>query len=509
MSDERVAQILRSDAPLVAIEAAAGCGKTHQGADYARDWSNVSQAGRILILTHTHAACDVFSARTQGVKSKVEITTIDGLIAQIARAYHSSLGIPLDAARWAALQRPDGYDQLAEKVSAYVERHPVIAASLSRQYPTIVCDEHQDCTESRHRLIMAIHRQGTRLRIFADPMQRIYGDRSSNAVTADLDRWANLKSQGATDVLDTPHRWVTQGVGDLGEWVVRARRTLHEGGQIDLTRDRPDEVSVIAASNIAEARRQLRVRDRGPIDAVVNVRDPLMVLAPTNDGGAAMRTFWNRTLPIWEGHQRPALTDLVDSLDDNTDDAHAIGEAVVRFLQSVGVGFADRSHADRFRAEIAENCATAPRGPKPRNLQSLARIICENPNHLGVAGALRALRTLVRENAAGFETVKIDMINEYSEAERLDAFADFDTAHEELARRRTRSRRVPPRKCISTIHKAKGLECDHVMLVVNRVNDLSGTLYSRNRLYVGLSRARRSLTIVVPDVADTAVLKIR
>jgi CRISPR/Cas system-associated endonuclease/helicase Cas3 len=36
MSDESVRAALRSDAPLVVIEAPAGCGKTHHGADYAR-----------------------------------------------------------------------------------------------------------------------------------------------------------------------------------------------------------------------------------------------------------------------------------------------------------------------------------------------------------------------------------------------------------------------------------------------------------------------------------------
>ena len=37
VSDESVREALRSDASLVVIEAPAGCGKTHQGADYARE----------------------------------------------------------------------------------------------------------------------------------------------------------------------------------------------------------------------------------------------------------------------------------------------------------------------------------------------------------------------------------------------------------------------------------------------------------------------------------------
>lgn len=509
MSDARVAQLLRSDERLVAIEAAAGCGKTHQGADYARDWAGTNQPGRLLILTHTHAACDVFSARTRGVGSRIEITTIDGLVTQIARAYHSALDLPADPARWASRQPQDGYDQLAEKLSAYVQLHPLIAGTIARRYPTIICDEHQDCDESRHRLIMAVYEQGAKLRLFADPMQRIYGSKSNNAVRADADRWMELQNRGASDILNTPHRWETAGVGALGDWIVKAREALQGGRQIDLTQNVPAALRVIVAPNTAQAQTQFRVQFRGPLDTIKNNRSPLLVLAPTKDCGTALRAFWNRTLPIWEGYQRPALTNLIDATERGVGDANAIGSAFVAFVQSVGVGFADASHADRFRKEIKENCATKAGGPKPKNLQSLAVHICQDPDHRGVARALRAFRRLVRDNSAGFDSVKIDQATEFAEATRLDAFDDCETAHDELARRRTHARREPPEKCISTIHKAKGLECDHVMLVVNRPNDLSGTLYSRNRLYVGLSRARRSLTLVLPDVPETATLKIR
>lgn len=63
MSDASVAAALRSTASLVVIEAPGGCGKTYQGAQFAAEAAADSES-RILILTHTHAACDVFSERT-------------------------------------------------------------------------------------------------------------------------------------------------------------------------------------------------------------------------------------------------------------------------------------------------------------------------------------------------------------------------------------------------------------------------------------------------------------
>ena len=86
MADAAVAAALRSTAKLVVVEAPGGCGKTFQGAAFAADVSSTLGAGRLLILTHTHAACDVFGDRTKGL-SGLEIRTIDSLISQIAEAY--------------------------------------------------------------------------------------------------------------------------------------------------------------------------------------------------------------------------------------------------------------------------------------------------------------------------------------------------------------------------------------------------------------------------------------
>lgn len=48
MSDATVHAALRSEAPLVVVEAPGGCGRTHQGADYAREVAAIRK-GRLLI----------------------------------------------------------------------------------------------------------------------------------------------------------------------------------------------------------------------------------------------------------------------------------------------------------------------------------------------------------------------------------------------------------------------------------------------------------------------------
>src|SRR5688572_8124810 len=129
MSDESVSTALRSDAALVLIEAPAGCGKTHQGADYAQALIQGSSV-RPLILTHTHEACCVFAERTQAARNRVSIRTIDSLIAQVAAVYHRSLGLPPDPAAWARKSGADGHAQLASAVASLLSRHPMIANAI-------------------------------------------------------------------------------------------------------------------------------------------------------------------------------------------------------------------------------------------------------------------------------------------------------------------------------------------------------------------------------------------
>src|SRR6202043_2606709 len=109
-------------------------GKTTQGASYARDLAPSMKAGRLLVLTHTHAACSIFDERTKGHGSRLEIRTIDSLISQITNAYHAGVGLPKDTAGWARRSN-DGYDLLAVRAALLLKRYPEVAASLARRYP--------------------------------------------------------------------------------------------------------------------------------------------------------------------------------------------------------------------------------------------------------------------------------------------------------------------------------------------------------------------------------------
>ena len=496
MNDDDVAALLDSSAPLVSIEAPAGTGKTFQGAGYARRVASTLERGQVLILTHTHAACGVFASETRESARRVEIKTIDSLIVQIAAAYHKSLGLPADPAVWARQNPPDGFAVIASRVSGLLASNPMISEALVDRYPVLIGDEHQDSSADQHDIMMAFLHSGARLRVFGDPMQRIYGSRTQAAIDADRSRWDALKQAGAFAELENPHRW-EDGSPELGRWILEARHALKARSSVDLSGRRPEGLTVLFADNIAQAASgySLSPQDRAPVDECVRGTDQILVLTGQNDTARALRAFWNRALPIWEGHTRDALGDLITAVS-SAGEPVGVSHAVVQFVGAVGKGFSPSSHGNRLIQEVEQGCTKKTTG-KPAHIQALGQHILDNPGHIGAARCLEHLVQLSKDKVPGFEGVEIDHRSEYNDAVRLAGFADPDEGLAEISRRRSFARPMPPPRAISTIHKAKGLECDNALLLPCDRQRFAATDYSRCRLYVALSRAKRSLTLVL------------
>lgn len=496
MSDSQVAAALRSKARLVLVEAPAGCGKTFQGAAYARDLLPDLSPKRLLVLTHTNAARDVFADRTNQLGKRVEIRTIDSLITSIATAYHSGLHLPSNVTAWAFQRGSKGFNELAEKVSILLTKVPAIARSLANRYPYVVCDEHQDSSEAQHKIIISIHRAGSFVRIFGDPMQAIYS--KQREIDQWDRRWAELRATADERVgLDTPHRW-KNSAPELGEWISEARCALKAGREIDLQRSLPKGLRVFRADNTAQRHGLYMVcaTDRRPIDDFVKATSEVLVLASTNVTVRGLRAFFNRSLPIWEGHTREALSHLMQACAQHEGDSGAIGAAFVQFVQHVTTGFSNSSFGTTLLTEIADGCSLSRR-EKPAKLQAIARHILHCPDHRGVARALSALNELIRGDTS-FVGVRVDLRREFLESTRFDKYDTAQGGLAELHLRRIMFRPQLPPKTISTVHKAKGLEKEAVLLVPCDNEHFGLTDAKRRLLYVALSRATTSLAIVLP-----------
>lgn len=489
MSDERVRTALRSPARLVVVEAPAGCGKTHQGAEYAKDVASADAGVRPLVLTHTHAARSEFATRTKGAKSAVDVRTIDSLIGEIGAAYHVGLDLPADIVRWIR-SRDDGYAELAAMVADLLEQHPMIAASVARRHPIVVCDEHQDSSSDQHRVVMAIHNAGAALRLFADPMQRIFDDAPCDwdGLRREADEWAEL---------NTPHRWA-EGCQELGRWTLDVRRSLEAGGTVDLRPGmRPRGLEIVFAENNAKRNLayQLSRNARRPIDGFEQRGDSLLVLTRHNATAMSLRSFFNRRVPLWEGHTRQALDTLVDRICHAREDPDDLARSVLEFIGKVAKGFSPSAFGNTFQREVATRCA-AVRRDRPKKIQEVARLLLDDPSHRGVSAVLRRLEELARTDSS-FSNMEIDRRRELWEAIDLGNFDTIDDGLVEINHRRNYSSSGPPRKAISTIHKAKGLEGDSALVLPCAGKTFPDNRNARCLLYVAISRAKRRLMIVL------------
>jgi hypothetical protein len=231
------------------------------------------------------------------------------------------------------------------------------------------------------------------------------------------------------------------------------------------------------------------------IDTFEKAQTSLLILSRHNQTSKALRSHFNRRITLWEGHTRNALEKLAASVSSKPNDAVSLAVAVVRFLDEVCKGFSPSAFGDRFQREVAERCSKQSRG-KPASIQNLARCIVNDPDHRGVEKMLTLLSSYIESNA-DFADVKVDCHREFWDAIRLGRFDTVERGLTEISHYRTFSRPKPHDRSISTIHKAKGLECESVLLIPCDSKTFPDNEDSRCLLYVALTRAKSKLVLVV------------
>jgi hypothetical protein len=170
----------------------------------------------------------------------------------------------------------------------------------------------------------------------------------------------------------------------------------------------------------------------------------------------------------------------------------------------VGIGFTSSAFGNCFAREVREGC-TSPRRGKPAKIQALSRLLVDAPDHRGVAAVLRRLAELTNADD-DFKAVKLDCKREFWDAVSLGEFPTVDDGLAELTHRRTYARPKPPAKAISIIHKAKGLECDHCIVMPCDRATFPDSAAGRCLLYVAISRAKRRLMVVVSSERPSPLL---
>ncbi|MEK6707969.1 MAG: UvrD-helicase domain-containing protein [Pseudomonadota bacterium] len=221
------------------VVAAAGCGKTEQIARAVQ----ISE-GRRLILTHTHAGVDVLRSRLKQHKvpsDKFRIDTIAGWCLRYSASFPRRSGLTCDAPKdeeWNAV-----YEAAAKLIKS-----EAVKGVLTSSYSGVFVDEYQDCTGLQHQVIQAIA-DHLPVCIFGDPLQAIFDFKGQKPVDWDADVFPVFGKAGE---MITLWRWGENP--ELANWLADVRRTLEQGGAIDLT-SRPLCVSWVRLPDDPQFRR--------------------------------------------------------------------------------------------------------------------------------------------------------------------------------------------------------------------------------------------------------------
>ena len=486
---------LHSEAPVVVIEAAGGCGKTTSAAKFAREAAARLRSGKVLLVSHTHAACGEFERKCQGQKQQVDVETCDGLCLNIVSSYARPLGLPTPVDTW--LDRSDGvsFADLSKKAGELFRRAPTIARAVAGYYPIIVLDEHQDASTSQHEVVRLLREIGnSKLRIFGDPMQAIHMGDAETYVD-----WDQLCASADDQAcLEEPHRW--KHARELGEWINACRSTLKAGNSISL-KDLPQGVSVSIHSGLAGRN---KFNDVGAASRVIH---RFLDDAPSNSAvlsfldqmatSIAQVGSWRASLN--EGAQLDKLNALITAMEDHCGNAEKLAHAFLDFVGIVGVGFPESERA-ALRSRLGTTIRRQQAGERQLSWLSRLEPIYAAPNHRGIVTAMWAIRNAPPDRY----TIRL--------RDHVWALCSFGRTDDPRAFRSTlgrirRQRRWPP-QTISTIHKAKGLEFDHVLLCPVDRHQYPETELGARLLYVGLSRACKSLKLVLAGDSCTSLVRM-
>jgi UvrD-like helicase C-terminal domain/UvrD/REP helicase N-terminal domain len=485
LSDVRAA--LRSDAALVVVEAPAGCGKTFEAVACAIDLAtSLGEHQEVLLLAHTNAAVAEFRRRARREGARVHATTLDALALGLVAPYAHPLGLPSPLTPGTSAGDVP-FDQLAPKALELLRRAPSLAAALRAHYPVILLDEHQDARRDQHDLAVELGRSG-RVRIFGDPMQAIY-DFGGEALMP----WDSITDEpGLRTALEDPQRW--PHAPDLGAWILAAREALRTGGYLPLD-SAPDCVRVVHVSDLDDVPNVNSDRVTPAIIPALGgslraLNGSTVVLARNNAHVRGLSSAVRGSLVVHEGVDFSAASAALAQAEAAVGDPAAMACVIVDLLHETGRGL---TTALRRQLDASLRPDSLDRGNR-RVIAPLLDALEPLYDTSDIPTWCRAIGQVLR-HPPGW--LRIDLSASLQLLARLRPHEDETprAALDAAVQHRHDAASVPSR-CASTIHKAKGQEFDHVVVAHCSASPFPDKADARRLLYVALSRARRSITII-------------
>jgi hypothetical protein len=467
MDDElrQQAQALLSAAPC-SIEMPAGTGKTHLLAAAAAVAAESER--RSLILTHTNAGVEAIRKRLKsfGISSSlVRVETITSWAFALVGSYSQIAGVSVTGI-------PDW-----SKSKEYLRgaRQVVLAEAIKNvhevSFDYLLVDEYQDCTLVLHDFILALAVAVPKTIVFGDELQAIF------TFDGPMATWPShvLPNFPPQTNAPQPHRWMGYN-SELGAWLLSIRSALVPGATFDL-----------AAHNVPGLR---FVTSGGPttLSSVAHsFRDfdeSVVLLDKWAPDVARHASRLGGTYSVMEDIGGKFMREQLESLPPEGD--YLLAAWFARWAKACVIGLADIDLPVLSRLDSNQSITHYSRNGLAPVLIALDEIRT-SPTYVKLAEAATIIRHL-----NGLRVYRWEAWNDTREAISMTA-ENGEPAVDNLGRIRDRLRRsgrANYARIASRTLLVKGLEFDHVIIA-----DFAKFTDPRN-LYVALSRARKSVTVV-------------
>lgn len=452
-----------SSKSLVAVVAAAGCGKTHLLSSAVA----ACPVGRQLVLTHTNAGVKAIKNGLQAAGVSVGIEAID-TISGWALKY--ALSFPkIGAISPAALDLPN-WEEIYRATTAILANSN-IQDVIRATYSGLFVDEYQDCTRGQHGLILALSRI-LPTRVLGDPLQGIFDFPGTSLVDWKRDIVGNFEVSSESG---PSWRWVTTNPS-LGEWVEGVRTTLLRGGSIDL-RSAPVNLRIVNSPDEKRRKQVYECMSLGRKDERACAIHKMP--AQCRDVARSLQGLYN----CIESGDCPDLIKGARNLD------HSKGfQRAVHLIDIAAICMTKVSQEMRTIREALSHS----RIPSVRNgSEQLAALRCviESDSPVALVKALDCLSQI-----PGAFVYRKELMSDLRRS-MVQATGPEPLSLEEGARQiRARSRRLgrqPYNRSVGTTLLVKGLEFENVVIL-----DAQAVCNEPRHAYVALTRAKVGLTII-------------
>ncbi len=444
------------------IEMPAGAGKTELVAALSAIAQERGQ--RVLILTHTNAGVDTLRARLArfGVeRTSARVDTIASWSFRLSGHYPNLAGLQVG-------QLPD-WRRSNEYYAggAIAARAAAIRQVLAASYSFVVIDEYQDCVVEQHALAKALH-EVLPVCVLGDPLQNIFTFGTNKTVHWTRDVTSLWPPH---DLPVVPWRWRGHNEA-LGRWLLEIRPRLKAGEAVDLT---GAPLTWVQTSDTAARNACLgKVKLDGSVVAIGEFAADCAQAASKLNGAFSM-------IEELQGHFMLAFASKVDK------GGQTLAFDTLAFAKDCAIGVAEQLDAYVAKKLRENQRVDGLKRPGAELQLSAFSDLLTDPSPRGVRQALQTI-----EKLNGIRMYRREAWRDMVQALALASTSDDLSVEDAVTKVRNQVRYAGRMKLSRVVGRPlliKGLEYDHAVV-------LDADRHKSTNLYVALSRARSSLTVV-------------